>query len=272
MLAKLDLKFSKMWKSVKYELDTGANTSLIGFGCLANLSGQVNPAILPSKLRLQSFGGNPIKVLREVKIPCRRRGRRYVLVLQVVEGDHVPLLSAKVSRILGFVKFCNTVSFESSKSAEPLLNVHRIGAQKIVDAHEEIFVGYGKLSGTVSLEVDKSVPPSIQPPRRVPIAMREKLKKELESLEKERVIVKETKHTDWVSNIVIVQRGTPEARSIRICLDPIPLNKALKRPKLQFVTLDEILPELGQAKVFSTVDARKGFWHIVLDEPSRAVL
>lgn len=268
VLAKLDLKFSKSWKSVKCEVDTGANTSLIGFGCLAELSGQENPPILRSKLRLQSFGGNPIKVLGEVKIPCRRKGRRYVLVLQVVEGDHVPLLSAKVSRILGFVKFCKAVSFESSKSTEQSLNVYRIEAQKIVDAHEEIFVGYGKLPGTVSLEVDHGVPASIQPPRRVPIAMREKLKKELETLEKEGLIVKETKHTDWVSNVVIVQRGTPESPSIRICLDPIPLNKALKRPNLQFVTLDEILPELGRAKIFSTVDAKKGFWHVVLDEPS----
>jgi len=30
--------------------------------------------------------------------------------------------------------------------------------------------------------------------------------------------------------------------------------------------LDEILPELSQAKVFSTVDLRSGFWHCVLDD------
>ena len=32
--------------------------------------------------------------------------------------------------------------------------------------------------------------------------------------------------------------------------------------------LDEILPELAQAKVFSTVDLRSGFWHCVLDDQS----
>lgn len=35
-----------------------------------------------------------------------------------------------------------------------------------------------------------------------------------------------------------------------------------------FTTIDEILPELGKAKVLSTVDAKKGFWHVVLDQPS----
>ncbi|XP_062558648.1 uncharacterized protein K02A2.6-like [Armigeres subalbatus] len=96
--------------------------------------------------------------------------------------------------------------------------------------------------------------------------MREKLKKELVQLEKDGMIVKEPSHTDWVSNLVIVRR--PGSDGIRVCLDPVMLNKALKRPNLQFVTLDEILPELGKARVFSTVDARKGFWHVVLDETS----
>ncbi|XP_055612508.1 uncharacterized protein K02A2.6-like [Uranotaenia lowii] len=269
--ADLALKFGSVWKSVKCELDTGASTSLVGQQCLAKLSGQSNPSLFPSRYRLQSFGGNPIKVLGEVKIPCRRRNKKYKLVLQVVEGDHCPLLSAKACRILGFVRFCKEVSFIAPKSTDTsrnLLNVYRVQASRIIEAHNDIFNGYGKLAGTVSLEVDRSIAPSIQPPRRVPIAMRDKLKKELESLEKDGLIVKELKHTEWVSNIVIVQRGSPENPSIRICLDPIPLNKALKRPNLQFVTLDEILPELGKAKIFSTVDAKKGFWHVVLDEPS----
>ena len=33
-------------------------------------------------------------------------------------------------------------------------------------------------------------------------------------------------------------------------------------------TIDDILPELQNAKVFSTVDAKHGFWHVTLDEPS----
>ncbi|XP_055527227.1 uncharacterized protein K02A2.6-like [Wyeomyia smithii] len=269
VLAKHDLKFANDWKSVTCEVDTGANTSLIGFSSLAKLSGIDNPPVQPSKLRLQSFGGGPINVLGQVKIPCRRNDRKYRLVLQVVDVDHRPLLSAKASRELGFVKFCKTVQFTQPKSTAPpenLLNIYRIEAQKIIDNHRDLFTGYGKFSGTVSLEIEKNVPPSIQPPRRIPVAMRNNLKKELEQLEKDGLIVKEASHTDWVSNLVIVQR--PGSNGIRVCLDPVPLNKALKRLHLQVVTLDEILPELGQAKVFSTVDAKKGFWHVELDEAS----
>lgn len=273
VMAAVNLKFSKSWKNILCELDTGANTSLIGHATLSKLSGIREPVLLPSKLRLQSFGGNPINVLGQVKIPCRRQGKKFLLVLQVVDVDHCPLLSARASRELGLIKFCNTVSFVKQEptnqvaDSDRLFNIFRVEAQKIIDRHGELFTGYGKLPGTVSLELDQTIKPSIQPPRRVPIAMRNKLKQELESLEKDGIITKETSHTDWVSNIVIVQRGGEEA-GVRICLDPVHLNKALRRPNLQFVTLDEILPELGKARVFSTMDARKGFWHVVLDEQS----
>lgn len=55
---------------------------------------------------------------------------------------------------------------------------------------------------------------------------------------------------------------------IRICLDPKDLNKALKRPKYQMPTLDELLPKLNNAKVFSTLDAKDGFYQIALNEAS----
>lgn len=32
--------------------------------------------------------------------------------------------------------------------------------------------------------------------------------------------------------------------------------------------IEDILPELSNAKVFTTVDARNGYWHVVLDEES----
>ncbi|XP_053681614.1 uncharacterized protein K02A2.6-like [Sabethes cyaneus] len=269
VLAELNLKFGKKWKPVLCEVDTGANTSLVGHSWLVKLCDADSPLILPSKFRLQSFGGNAIKVLGQVKVPCRRFGKQFVLVLQVVDVDHRPLLSANASRELGLVKFCNTVSFSqpepaTSSQQDNLLNIHRVKAQQIVENHKDLFSGYGKLPGIVSLEIDHTITPSIQHPRRVPIAMRSKLKAELENLEKDGIIVRETEHTEWVSNIVIVQRGS----GVRICLDPVILNKALKRPRLQFVTLDEILPELGKAKIFSTVDAKKGFWQVALDEPS----
>lgn len=270
VLADLQLKVDGRWEKVICELDTGANTSLIGYNCLRKLLGKKDPELLPSEFKLQSFGGNPIPVLGEVKLPCRHNGQRVTLVLQVVDVDHRPLLSANVCDVLGLVKFCNTVAYKRPEKAtvpSDVWKIHRIEANRIVDEYSDVFDGYGSIEGEVILEVDPDVPPLIQQPRRIPIALRGKLKMELDNLEKNGIIVKEHQHTKWVSNILLVNR-TSSGESFRICLDPIPLNKALKRPNLQFLTLDEVLPELSNAKVFSTVDAKKGFWQVVLDEAS----
>ena len=56
--------------------------------------------------------------------------------------------------------------------------------------------------------------------------------------------------------------------NLRICIDPTPLNKALKREHFQLPTLDDLLPELADSKVLSTLDLRGGFWQVKLDEAS----
>ena len=55
---------------------------------------------------------------------------------------------------------------------------------------------------------------------------------------------------------------------IRICLDPTNLNKAIKRPHYALTTIEDILPDLAKAKVFSVVDASNGFWQVELDKKS----
>jgi len=42
----------------------------------------------------------------------------------------------------------------------------------------------------------------------------------------------------------------------------------LRRSHNPTPTIDQVLPELSRAKVFSTVDAKNGFWHVELDNDS----
>ena len=55
---------------------------------------------------------------------------------------------------------------------------------------------------------------------------------------------------------------------IRVCIDPKDLNQVLRRSHYPNPTIDEILPELSRAKVFSTVGTKNGFWHVELDDDS----
>jgi hypothetical protein len=59
-----------------------------------------------------------------------------------------------------------------------------------------------------------------------------------------------------------------EIVKVRLCLDPRDLNKWVKREHYRTRTIDEVVTELKDAKFFTVVDARKGYWHVPLDEES----
>ena len=67
------------------------------------------------------------------------------------------------------------------------------------------------------------------------------------------------KPTKWVSQMVVVHKTN---NKLRICIDPQPLNTALQREHYTLPTLDDILPGLTGAKIFSKVDVKEAFWHI----------
>ena len=94
------------------------------------------------------------------------------------------------------------------------------------ESYADVFSGEGKMEGTLHLEVDETVSPVILPPRRVPVAMKQPLKDELTRLQEMGVIAEVDTPTDWVSSMVIVKK---KSGKIRLCIDPKPLNKALKR-------------------------------------------
>ena len=101
--------------------------------------------------------------------------------------------------------------------------------------------------------------------RKLPVAIKEKVHAELDRLLREGIIAPVTELTPWISALLVV---TKPNGSVRICIDPKPLNKALMRDHYPMQTIDDVLPKLSQAKVFSTVDAANAFWHLRLDEES----
>ena len=105
----------------------------------------------------------------------------------------------------------------------------------------------------------------MHPPRRVPEALKERLRKELDSLVMQGILAKVTEPTDWVNSLVCV---TKSIGALRLCLDPKDLNRAIKRPHYFTPTLEDILSKLRGARYFSILDARSGYWNIKLDKES----
>ena len=77
------------------------------------------------------------------------------------------------------------------------------------------------------------------------------------------------KPTDWVNALVVVSK--PNGK-LRICLDPRPLNKAIKRQHHKLPTAEEIISEMSDAQVFTKLDASHGYWQIKADNESASLL
>ena len=75
----------------------------------------------------------------------------------------------------------------------------------------------GLLDGELNLEVDKAVSrPTQVPARRVPVALKNALKAELDRLVNLKIISKVEEPTDWTSDIVVVHKSNG---SLQICID-----------------------------------------------------
>ena len=105
----------------------------------------------------------------------------------------------------------------------------------------------------------------IYAPRKIPVSLRSKVRKELDEMEADGVIEKVEEPTEWVNSLVVVEN--PDG-SLRLCLDPRDLNKAIKREHFQLPTFEDISTRLAGATHFTKLDAKKGYWQIPLDKES----
>ena len=180
-----------------------------------------------------------------------------------------PLLDHKACLGMKIVAYLDNdqLNKPSTKGAEVYAVGDNKGAkEQFIQKYPSVFADeVGLLEGEYRICLDPQAEPVQHAPRRVPVAHREALREALEDLVKREVLATVTRPTQWVSSMVAVQK--PDGR-MRICLDPKELNEAIQREHYPLPTIEEVATRLHGAKLFSVLDARNGFWHIVLDEES----
>ena len=143
--------------------------------------------------------------------------------------------------------------------------IHKLPITKeyILKEYHDVFKGVGTLpGGPYHIRLKEQYRPVQHPPRSVPVAMQTTYKAELDRQTKEGIITEVKEHTEWINLIVPVMKPNG---SLRLCLDPKDLNKAIKRNQWYSRTIDDILSELARSKYKTLKDATSGYWHIVLD-------
>ena len=82
------------------------------------------------------------------------------------------------------------------------------------------------------------------------------------------VIMEVHETTLWINSFVIVETVKDGKKTLRISLDPKPLNKAIMHEPYITHTPDDVYHKLASAKHITVIDFKKSFWQFVLDEES----
>lgn len=264
-------------QTTRFQVDTGATCNV-----LPNAKVPTGAEVRATDKVLRLYDSSRLKPVGVYNTVVRnpRTNRHYEAEFVVVASQTaIPLLGARSSQAMGLISVQPEsiqkidVGRSMQATADPPAGKGRRPDARIPHTKEEFLAvyadlfdgGLGRLPGKVHLEVEQNVAPVKLPLRKVPLALREDLQQELLRLQQLGVIAREDGPTDWVSSLVVARKASGK---LRVCVDPKPLNKALKRCHYPLPVLEDFLHKLPNAKVFSICDISSGFWHVVLDEES----
>ena len=264
--------------NLKLKVDTGAQGNTLPiriyrrmYPKLLDAEGNPSPTALQSnrKAKLTAYNGTEIRCYGCTTIPCRYQGNQWTdTEFFVVDVDGPAIVGLPSCQKLKLVTLNCVVNTSHTTSVPPgttdLPPINNV--EDLKRMYPDRFDTLGCFPGEVHLTVDPNVLPHIDAPRKVPIALKDEIQEGLQDMESLGVIRKVTEPTDWVSSLAYSRKSNG---SLRICLDPRHLNKALKRPHHRIPTLDDLTYKFRGAKFFTKLDAKSGYWAARLDKESQ---
>ena len=246
-------------------VDSGASCNLLGTDQLASLRRLgLQTTLVPCKQALYAYGSTqPLKLAGQFTVPTSINGKTIPTTFVVIDGPGDILLGKTSSELFGAIHFDTTLHTNSVTNED---QAFRLSLQQHFPA---VFEGVGKLRGhQTTIHIDPTVTPVAQRPRRVPFALRPKVRDHLKDLMEKDIIEKVDGPSPWVSPVVVTPKPNGD---IRLCVDMRRANEAIIRERHPIPTIDEDLEQLNGSTVFSKIDLRWGFHQVELSEDSRSI-
>ncbi|GFT80603.1 transposon Tf2-6 polyprotein [Trichonephila clavipes] len=124
-----------------------------------------------------------------------------------------------------------------------------------------------KKTKTVSIELDIALTddePIFHKPRRLPFAERDIVDAQVDEWVKNGIV--EPCSSPYASQVVVVKKKDEKSR---VCIDYRRLNRKLIKDNYPLPLIDDILDCLQNAKIFTTLELKNGFFHVAVNERSR---
>ena len=249
---------------VTFEIDTGASCNILPFSEYVKATGDKSGSdIKQGKTRLTMHNNTSEHPLGKVMLYVSRNGLKHHLRFFIINSDVTPILGRDSSIGMKLVQILDsdTIHKVSDNSEVP----SKLTQDGVLKEYTDVFTGMGELAGEYTIHTNPNVAPVVHPPRKLPIALQEAVKSELDAMVEKKVIAPVTEPTPWVSSMVVVQKKN---NTLRICLDPRDLNRAIMRSQYPLPTIEQVATRLHKAKIFTVLDAKTGFWQVRLDQKS----
>lgn len=242
---------------IEVKVDTGAKCNVMSQTTFKRIATNIQPVEQENTPNLVAYGGSKIETKGLVTLQCNLKGQRHSLPFFLVDQDVQPLLGFRACLDLGIVTMSPHVHLVSMEKS----------TEQVLEEYKDLFTDeLGELPITYSMTIDPSVQPVVRPAHRIPLAMQDRVKAELDRMETLGVITPVSEPTDWVSSMVVTHKK--DKQEIRLCINPKDLNTALKRPHHPMRSVEEVASQMSGATVFSVLDAKNSFWQIRLDRKS----
>ena len=250
---------------IPFQIDTGSTANIINETSYKHLVDE-NPTITLAKSKKRLFGfasSTPLQVLGQFQ--CTLESSHKITTAKVFVVKTGCLLSGHTAIELDLIHVkVNTVTALNSKEIPTRLT-------PLIQEYSDVFTGIGKLKNfKVHLHIDPSVKPVVQPTRRIPFAIRNRVEVELKHLEDSDIIEPTTGPTPWVSPIVVFPKPN-QPDKIRLCVDMRMPNQAIQREHHPQPVIDDLITDLNGAKYFSKLDLSSAYHQLELDKDSRSI-
>ena len=238
----IELKMNK--QPITFKIDTGADVTVISDKLHKKIrDGPLKPATRP----LIGPSQNPLTVLGHFVTKHESKDRTTTDTIYVVKNLRTPLVGRPAIQKLQLISWIKNVVWDKTQ---------------VTTQFPELFEGLGRISGNYRIQLEGNAKPySVHTPRRISIPLLPKVKQELARMEKLGVISKIDEPTDWCSGMVVVPKPN---EGVRICVDLTRMNRHVKRERHILPSVDHVMAQIGDAKIFSKLDANSGFWQIEL--------
>ncbi|KAL5503369.1 hypothetical protein EMCRGX_G010306 [Ephydatia muelleri] len=149
-------------------------------------------------------------------------------------------------------------------NSSELNNSQRRELEALISEFRDIFVSPGQSLGRTSAikhSIRVEGPPVRQPLRRIPYALQDTVRTEVQKMLKEGIIRESS--SPWSSPVLMVKK---KDGTWRFCVDYRKLNAITHKDAYPLPRIDETLESLSGSQFFTTLDLASGYWQVEVEE------